>query len=122
MYKVNVTTSFSGAHLLNHYEGACKNLHGHNWRVRVQIMTDHLDKIGMAIDFKIVKEHLNALVEQFDHKYLNELSYFNDQNPTSENITRVIFEQLQKTLENDNIKINEVEIWESDFTSVIYSK
>ena len=122
MYKINVTTSFPGAHLLKHYEGACRDLHGHNWKVRVQLITDHIDEIGMAIDFKIVKEHLNALIEQFDHKYLNDLHFFQEQNPTSENIARVIYEQLQKTFENDNININEVEIWESDYTSVIYSK
>ena len=122
MYKINVTTSFPGAHLLKHYDGACKNLHGHNWKVRVQLVTDQVDEIGMAIDFKIVKEFLNAIIEQFDHKYLNELHYFSEQNPTSENIARVIYELLQKNFENDNIKVNEVEIWESDYTSVIYSK
>ena len=122
MYKINVTASFPGAHLLKHYDGACQNLHGHNWKVRVQLITSKVDEVGMAIDFKIVKDHLNALIEQFDHKFLNDIHYFSEQNPTSENIARVIYEQLQKTLDNNSINVNEVEIWESDFTSVIYSK
>ncbi|MCL2065185.1 MAG: 6-carboxytetrahydropterin synthase QueD [Candidatus Cloacimonetes bacterium] len=122
MYKINVISAFSGAHLLNNYPGICKKLHGHNWKIRVQLVTKKTDDLGMAIDFKIVKEHLNNLIEKFDHSYLNELSWFEEQNPTSENIARVIYTELQKCLENEDILVNEVEVWESDFTSVIYTE
>ncbi|MCK9329685.1 MAG: 6-carboxytetrahydropterin synthase QueD [Candidatus Cloacimonetes bacterium] len=131
MYKINVTSSFPGAHKLNHYPGACKNLHGHNWKVRVQLKTSKIDKLGMAIDFGIVKEHLNKLMNKFDHQYLNDLEWFKSShnsddidvrftNPTSENIARVIFEEMQKSFKDEDITINEVEIWESDNSSVIY--
>ena len=122
MYKINVTTSFSGAHLLKGYAGECQNLHGHNWKIRVQLCSEKVDHVGMAIDFKIVKEHLSELIAIFDHKYLNELPFFTEQNPTSENIAKVIYDHLQMSVEKDNIKLTEVEIWESDFTSVIYCK
>ena len=120
MYKVNVISSFPGAHHLNNYPGACKNLHGHNWKVRVQLITQELDQVGMAIDFKTVKEYLNNLMDNFDHRYLNELEWFKEQNPTSENIARVIFTELKKAFENKGIYMGEVEIWESDNTSVVY--
>jgi 6-pyruvoyltetrahydropterin/6-carboxytetrahydropterin synthase len=120
MYKINVISSFPGAHQLNGYPGACKNLHGHNWKVRVQLLEEKTDELGMAIDFKVVKEKLQALIDKFDHQYLNELEWFKEQNPTSENIARVIYEELKKAFENENIKMGEVEVWESEITSVIY--
>ena len=48
MYKLSVTDSFSAAHRLCGYEGACSNLHGHNWTVRVALEAERLDNIGMA--------------------------------------------------------------------------
>ena len=122
MYKINVISYFSGAHLLKGYPGACQNLHGHNWKVRVQLSTEKTDELGMAIDFKVVKEALNSLIDRFDHQHLNELEWFKEQNPTSENIARVIFKELQNLIENDYIYVYEVEIWESEFTSVIYKE
>jgi len=121
MYKINVVSSFSGAHHLSGYDGECKNLHGHNWKVRVQLIVKEVDSIGMGIDFKVVKKHLSALIDSFDHKYLNDLEYFKDKNPTSENIAKVIYEELQKSFVN-TAKVSEVEIWESEFSSVIYTK
>ena len=122
MYKINVTKTFPGAHHLDGYPGACKNLHGHNWQIRIQLIASKTDSLGMAIDFGIVKEHLQALIDQFDHQYLNNLHWFADQNPTSENIARVIYSELKKTLETADIKVNEVEVWESDSTSIIYAE
>jgi len=122
MYRINVISSFPGAHKLNDYPGACKNLHGHNWKIRVQLATQKTDDLGMAIDFKVVKERLNDLIAQFDHQYLNELKWFQDQNPTSENIARVIYHELNKSFENEDVHMVEVEVWESDVTSIIYSE
>jgi len=120
MYKINVISSFPGAHTLKNYPGACKNLHGHNWKIRVQLGTQKIDELGMAIDFKIVKERLNDLIARFDHQYLNDLEWFVDQNPTSENIARVIYNELQKSFEKDDVSMIEVEVWESDLTSIVY--
>ena len=80
MYKINVISNFSGAHRLNGYPGACKNLHGHNWKVRIQLLSQKVDELGMGMDFKIVKDHLNNLMNKFDHQYLNELDWFNSSN------------------------------------------
>ena len=120
MYKINVTASFPGAHQLIGYPGACKNLHGHNWRVRVALIAKETDELGLAIDFGVVKEHLKTLIDKFDHQHLNELEWFINQNPTSENIAKVIYQELKKAFDSDNISMGEVEVWESDFTSVVY--
>ena len=120
MYKLNVTSDFSSAHKLNGYEGLCKNLHGHNWKVRIGILCEKVDKIGMTIDFGEVKKNLNDIMTMLDHTYLNELEYFKENNPTSENIAKFIYHEMKKSIKVQDCSIAEVEVWESDITSMLY--
>jgi 6-pyruvoyltetrahydropterin/6-carboxytetrahydropterin synthase len=122
MYRINVKSDFSSAHQLNGYEGACRNMHGHNWKVRLEIECESIDEIGMAMDFNEVKKHLNEMMDLLDHKVLNELEPFSMMNPTSENIAKWLFEQFETRINVPNRKVREVEIWESDKSSVIYCK
>ena len=120
MYKLSVTDSFSAAHRLCGYEGACSNLHGHNWTVRVALTAQKLDDIGMAMDFGHIKALLKEITDELDHAYLNDLPGFKDINPTSENLARHIFERMQKSLADPTIQVAEVEICESPSSSVVY--
>lgn len=121
MYLLNVTDSFSAAHRLCGYQGACSNLHGHNWKVRVGIKSDILDDIGMALDYGIIKNILGKILDTLDHEYLNEVSVLQGQNPTSENLARYIFEQMQEGLKPYCAEIHEVELYESERSSVVYT-
>ena len=94
MYTVRVTLKFSSAHKLRGYRGKCEDLHGHNWRVEAAANAEVLDEAGMVVDFKVMKEALNRIISELDHKYLNELDYFRKINPTSENIARYIYEEM----------------------------
>ncbi|MDD2228371.1 MAG: 6-carboxytetrahydropterin synthase QueD [Candidatus Cloacimonetes bacterium] len=120
MYYLSVSDSFSAAHRLCGYEGACSNLHGHNWKVRVGLKTDTLDNIGMAMDFGIIKTILKGILDNFDHAYLNEVACLDGLNPTSEHLARYIFELMEKELLNQPASVYEVEICESDRSSVVY--
>ena len=121
MYKLNVTDSFSAAHRLCGYEGACKNLHGHNWKVRIAITCSQLDEIGMALDYGIIKKALAEVLESLDHQYLNDLEALNGMNTTSENLARHIFMELSKQITKPGCKVAEVEIFESERSSVVYT-
>jgi len=120
MYKLNVISEFSSAHRLEGYQGACHNLHGHNWKVRVGILASQVDDIGMTLDFGVVKQHLNSLMAELDHGYLNEMACFEGMNPTSENIAKYIFNRLSKVLNGDFVRVAEIEIWESERSSMVY--
>lgn len=121
MYKLNVTADFSAAHKLTGYDGPCKNLHGHNWKIRVAIDCKKTDEIGLTIDFGIVKKLLNEIVDKLDHQLLNDLEIFKNINPTSENIAKYFYDEMRKKIESLNCNLTEVEIWESDKSSLIYS-
>jgi len=120
MYKLKIVTSFAAAHCLINYQGDCENLHGHNWRVEVTVAVMELDKAGLGIDFKILKAETNELLKTLDHKYLNELPPFVSISPSSENIARYLYQELGKKFNADNIKVEMITVWESDFASASY--
>lgn len=120
MYEVMVEGSFSAAHNLRGYRKKCEKLHGHNWKVRVGVRGGELDKTGMLIDFREVKNYLERTLEKLDHKYLNEISYFKVTNPTSENIARFIYNELKSRLKGSHYMVSKVTVWESDTTSATY--
>ena len=103
------------------YNGDCSALHGHNWMVQVFIKSPELDAIGIAVDFKVLKRELTRILEQFDHKYLNDLPCFADVNPTSENLARVIYKELSAAI-NDlgPAKVARVRVCESPTSGASY--
>jgi len=120
MYKLKVVTSFAAAHNLNNYQGECENLHGHNWRVEVSVTAKDLDKAGLCIDFKILKAETKELLNTLDHKYLNELDCFKGDSPSSENISRYVYKELSSKLNDGNVKVDMITVWESDFACASY--
>ncbi len=121
MYRVKVISSFSAAHFLRNYKGKCENLHGHNWKVEAICRGEKLDSQGLVIDFGLLKDKLDSVLEQLDHKVLNEIDYFKDRNPTSEEIASYIFSQLKERLIGV-CKLEEIRVWEKDNSCAIYQE
>lgn len=122
MYELKVKVDFSAAHNLRGYEGVCEQLHGHNWYVEVYVRASNVNDIGLVIDFKELKTLTKAVIEQFDHKYLNELDYFKKVNPSSENIAKYIFNELEGKLKSRNVTLWKVSVYESLNSSATYFK
>jgi len=108
-------TTFSAAHTLPG-AGACEQMHGHNWRVRLTVRVDEaqLDGHGMGIDFRTMDEIVQASVSDFDHAYLNNIEPFKDRPPTAELIAREVYRRSLALLEkvSPTANIAEVEVWE----------
>ncbi|MGM0443884.1 MAG: 6-carboxytetrahydropterin synthase QueD [Fibrobacterota bacterium] len=116
MYEVFTEKHFSAAHYLRNYDGACENLHGHNWQVRTTVRTEKLDDIGLAVDFKVLKKNLNAILDTLDHTCVNDTVFTEEfGNPSSENMCRYIFEELKKELAktHPHVRMYRVDIWET---------
>ena len=120
MYKLTIRTSFAAAHNLINYQGECENLHGHNWKVELAVIARELDKAGLGIDFKILKREAGLVIKELDHKFLNENPAFETVSPSSENISRFLYERLSERLNNENISVESVTVWESDNASACY--
>jgi 6-pyruvoyltetrahydropterin/6-carboxytetrahydropterin synthase len=116
MYELTVEDTFVAAHALRGYEGPCENLHGHTWRVQIFLQGKHLDKIGLLQDFKIIKKELREVLLEFDHKLLNDLKPFETENPSSENLARVIYKEIKIRIG----AVTKVTVWESPTAGATY--
>jgi 6-pyruvoyltetrahydropterin/6-carboxytetrahydropterin synthase len=72
------------------------------------------------MDFKEIKTATNEVIDRLDHKFLNELEYFKDTSPSSENIACYIYNSLSAVLNSGDIKISKVSAWESDSACATY--
>ncbi len=113
LYELKIISDFAAAHNLRNFRGKCENLHGHNWKVEVVLRGERLDESGMLVDFGEVKAITREALGELDHKYLNEIPFFKERNPSSENIARYIFELLARRLNDGNRCVHSVSAWES---------
>lgn len=120
MYELMIETSFASAHQLRGYKGKCENLHGHNWRVRIYVKTEHLNEIDIAIDFHDLKKMACDIISPLDHTCLNNIYPFTEKNPSSENIAKWIFDSMKTKLAGHNIEVSAVTVWESETASATY--
>ena len=120
MYELKVVTRFAAAHQLTMVGSKCENMHGHNWRIEVYVTGDKLNAGGVLVDFGEIKAHLAAVMKKLDHKFLNELEYFSDGNPSSENIAYFVAAELQTRMDNSSARVKKVTAWESDDACATY--
>ena len=121
MYDVTIRKSFSAAHLLKEIGGKCEALHGHNFAVEITVRSEILDDQDLLVDFRKVKGWTQEVLDQLDHRYLNELEPFLDCNPSSEQIARFLFEQLAPQAQAAQVTLAKVTVWESENAKVSYS-
>jgi 6-pyruvoyltetrahydropterin/6-carboxytetrahydropterin synthase len=120
MYEITVTSHFSGAHRLRYLQGRCEELHGHNWKVEVSVVSNRLGKEGVTIDFGVLKQKVEKVLKPLDHHYLNDLAYFSGREPSSENIARYIFDKLNRELNRFSVNLKKVTAWESESSCATY--
>jgi 6-pyruvoyltetrahydropterin/6-carboxytetrahydropterin synthase len=120
MFEIDIKREFSAAHFLKGYKGNCASLHGHNWIVEAYILADSLDEIGIAVDFRVLKKELEAIISKLDHSCLNDLSCFESQNPTSEVIAKYIYNELTTIFNSAGRKVNKVRVCESPGSGATY--
>jgi len=121
-YTLKIVTDFAAAHSLRDYSGSCSRLHGHNWKVEVEVMAKSLDDAGMVLDFKHIRRTTHEVIEQYDHQYLNDIAPFDNLNPTAENIAAIIHRAVAERLNDDRVSVCATTIWETDRACARYTE
>jgi 6-pyruvoyltetrahydropterin/6-carboxytetrahydropterin synthase len=121
-YTLKVVTDFAAAHALRDYDGECSRLHGHNWKVEVEVIATALNEAGMGIDFKEIKIQTKEILSRLDHRYLNEIKPFDAVNPTAENIAAYLYRRLAENLNGPRTRIGAVTLWETERACVRYTE
>ena len=122
MFKIKIVTNFSAAHFLRNYKGKCENLHGHNWKVEILVSRANLDSLGMVMDFGDLKKMAQAALDELDHHQLDNIEYFKQHNPSSEEIARYIFSKLKKEIHAKNCQLEKIRVWETESSCATYSE
>jgi 6-pyruvoyltetrahydropterin/6-carboxytetrahydropterin synthase len=119
MYELTIEGHFAAAHNLREYRGECERLHGHNWRVVAEVTAEQLNDLQMVMDFRDLKDTLKEVLSPLDHSYLNDVPPFDRLNPTTENLSRHVAEELARRLP-EGITVQRVSCWESDGCGASY--
>ena len=114
MYILRLTHTFSSAHqLINAYDDKCNaSMHGHNWRVEIEIKVRKLIK-NMVIDFTKIKE----IIDELDHKNLNEILDFES---TAENLSKYLYDKILEEVKQDWKRVN-ITLFEAEKSSITYT-
>src|SRR5207245_4188306 len=91
MFEVTVEDSFAAGHYLRNYKGKCENPHGHNYKVRVTLAGKDLDKAGLLLDFKDLREVMKHVIDRLDHQMINDVEPFTEMNQSAKNIDAYIY-------------------------------
>lgn len=130
MYILKTEASFDSAHFLSGYDGKCSNLHGHRWKIEIEIKSDELVEDGqcrgMIVDFGDLKKDLKNLADSFDHAFIYEkgtlkeatIAALKDENfrlievdfrPTAENFSKYFYDVMQ----NKGYKVRTLKVYET---------
>lgn len=137
MYVLKVEHSFDSAHFLAGYKGKCGNIHGHRWKVEIEVQSDSLidngQLEGMIIDFSDLKNDVKEMVNYYDHalivqegtmreitlKYLLEDGFriiITKFRPTAENFAAHFFSQIKKK----GYEVKRATVYETPTNSAVY--
>jgi len=121
-YNLKVVSDFAAAHALRDYPGDCRRLHGHNWKLEVEVVSSELDALGMVIDFKAIKQAARRVTDELDHRFLNEVPPFDQLNPTAENMAAYLYRRLSEELNDGRVRVHAVTLWETERACVRYTE
>jgi 6-pyruvoyltetrahydropterin/6-carboxytetrahydropterin synthase len=124
MFEVTVEDSFAAGHFLRNYKGKCENPHGHTYKVRVTLAGQDLDKAGLLLDFKELREVMKNVIERLDHQMINDLEPFTTLNPSAENLAKYFYDEANLKLDQvsrGRVRVKNVTVYETDSTTATYS-
>lgn len=121
-YTLRVVLDFAAAHQLRNYPGECSRLHGHNWKLEVEVRAQELDPVGMGVDFKVIRAAARQVADKLDHQHLNDLAPFADVNPTAENIAAYFYRELGQRLNTQTVSVHSVTVWETERACVRFGQ
>jgi len=111
LFTISVETHFTAPHQLTLPNGSKEPLHHHDWNVTADVSSNKLNNMAVVMNFQKLKAIIDNIVAEFDNADLNEVRYFQQNNPSAENVAGYIFEKLEpklpKGIRLENVKVIE---------------
>jgi len=121
LFEVAYETTFCATHRLMDGGRPIEPLHGHDWRVEAVAGGDRLDRIGVVIDFEVLKKVVGEIAARFHYKDINEHPAFVGQSVTAETVARYFFDETRMGLGADGGRLLRVRVWEAPGCSASYA-
>jgi len=118
MYQLKVKSHIDAAHYIKDYKGKCQRMHGHRWEIEIVLEGSDLNEMNMLVDFSVVKDSLKHVLENLDHYVLNE--QLGEPNVTAEFLSKWLYDQMQRRLDDESSRLSEVSVWESPDCCITY--
>lgn len=139
MYILKAEHSFDSAHFLAQYVGKCGNIHGHRWRVEIEVQSETLVKggqlDGMVVDFGDLKKDVKDMIDCYDHALIIQEGTMRQETlncilqdgfkvitvnfrPTAENFAAFFF----KAIKNKGYSVKRAIVYETPTNSAIYEE
>lgn len=138
MFRIRKSFKVPVGHRLMKHNGLCKNIHGHNIKIDIQLSCHGLDNNDMVMDFGIISNLVGYIISGLDHatllnkedeesiKYVKTCGYEDKKlfvfpsDPTAEYLAYWIYDQLKARIPNKYINLDYVAVWESDDAVAIF--
>lgn len=138
MFRIKKSFKIPIGHRLMKHNGLCKNIHGHNIKIDVQLSCHGLDNNDMVMDFGILSNLVGYMITALDHatllnsedtesiKYVKSCGFEEKKlfvfpsDPTAEYLAYWIYDQLKAKIPNQYINLDYVAVWESDDAVAIF--
>ena len=121
MYTLAVKRDFVAQHFLIGGDWGVENeWHSHHYQLEVVLEGTKLDQHGYLVDIVDVETSLEAIVDRYRDKTLNELPEFAGLNPSIEHFTRIVCSALAQRIKAGNLNAIAVKIWENDIAWSAY--
>ena len=119
-YEIGVDVFFNGRHHVDK-NGEQGPIHMHSWRAQAILLRESYNDVGTFVGAEGVKEIIESLVSLYNESLLNKVPPFDEIMPTSNNIARVIYEFVMNELQDSELELKAVRLWESPTSYVEYS-
>jgi 6-pyruvoyltetrahydropterin/6-carboxytetrahydropterin synthase len=121
MYKLAVKKDFIAQHFLVGGDWGSENQkHSHHYRLEIQLEGKDLDNHGYLVDIAKIKNYLEQLISHYQDQTLNELPEFKDINPSIENMARIFYQSLCRSIRETGLSGLKVKVWEDEMAWITY--
>ena len=95
-FELNKDMHFAAAHFIpDERAGKCAFTHGHTYFVNLTIAGEQLDEMGMLVNFSDLKKIVH---DKYDHQLLNDFPEYKKRAPSTEEVSRQIYQLIEKHL------------------------
>ena len=121
MFIISVERHFLASHQLVLPDGSKETDHSHEWVVTAEVGSEKLNNIGVVMNFQRLQAMIDKIVAGFNNKSLGSIDYFQQNNPSAENVARYIYEKLSIGLP-EGVKLQNVRVIEEAGCSATYQQ